>query len=525
MSKSRLALLALGALLIAACGREPGDDAAPASEIGAEGRTTLRVMSFNIEWGGTHVSFDSVVEAIRAADADIVGVQEAEGNLERLADELGWHFSRRNYVISRFPLVDPAAGAGRYLFAEIAPGQVVAVGNVHLPSSPAGEDWFRSGRAAPEVAEMERQTRLPAIEPVLDSLSAMHRAGMPTFLTGDFNAPSHADWTDAAIGKLPHRDRTFEWPVSTAVAEAGFRDSFRSVHADPVARPGFTWWAARPRIEDYNPSDPTHRSRIDFVWFAGPVEVVDSLIVGEKDGEGIDIGIDPWPSDHRAVLSVFEAQPSPMPELITTSHRVYRIDEPVQFTYHAAAEANPVIMLERVTPGSPIRPRVRHPAPAPFGSVRLPNDQLSAGHYEVSLLDTEGWTVSESEFWILEADQKPVLEVRGTSFTTGDALPLAWSGAPGNRHDWIGIFPAPNQDTHDSNQDSNQDTHQPDEDSHQYLTYGYVGARSSGGMRLDANTAEADWPLRPGDYVARLLLDDGYKVLAESARFTITSEE
>jgi hypothetical protein len=52
----------------------------------------LRVMTFNIEWGGTNVSFDNVVKAIRLSDADIVGIQEAEGNLARLAAELDWHY-------------------------------------------------------------------------------------------------------------------------------------------------------------------------------------------------------------------------------------------------------------------------------------------------------------------------------------------------------------------------------------------------------------------------------------------------
>jgi len=49
--------------------------------------TSLRIMSFNIEWGGAHVRFAAIAEAIRAAGADIVGVQEAvqeaEGNLAR----------------------------------------------------------------------------------------------------------------------------------------------------------------------------------------------------------------------------------------------------------------------------------------------------------------------------------------------------------------------------------------------------------------------------------------------------------
>lgn len=38
----------------------------------------LRVMTLNIELGGVKISFDKAVEAIRAAKADVVGIQEAE---------------------------------------------------------------------------------------------------------------------------------------------------------------------------------------------------------------------------------------------------------------------------------------------------------------------------------------------------------------------------------------------------------------------------------------------------------------
>jgi len=48
-----------------------------------------------------------------------------------------------------------------------------------------------------------------------------------------------------------------------------------------------------------------------------------------------------------------------------------------------------------------------------------------------------------------------------------------------------------------------------------------LGARSTGAMQLTAENAERGWPLRPGRYVARLLLDDGYAVLAESASFAV----
>lgn len=537
-------LAALGPVLVvlAACGPAADDDTPTQPE--DAGRVTLRVMSFNIEWGGTHVRFDSIAEAIREARADIVGIQEAEGNLERLAQDLGWYYNRRNYVVSRFPLIDPSAGQGRFLFAEVTPGKIVAVASVHLPSSPSGPDWLRSGRTADEVAAMEREVRLPAIEPLLGILQALHERGVPVFLTGDFNAPSHADWTEAAVGKLPQRELAFDWPVSRAVAEAGFRDSFRAVHPDPVADPGFTWWAGRPQIEDYNPSDPTRRSRIDYVWYAGPVEVTESIVVGEADGEGVDLAVTPWPSDHRAVLSVFEVEPAPLPEIITTDQRVYEAGEPVEFTYHSATMAQPAILLERALEPGEVTPRMRFTAPARSGTVRLPDAGLSAGHYEVSLLDAAGFTVSSNEFWVLPQDSRTTLTILGDRFAVGEPLPFEWSGAPGNRHDWIGIFPAPkNEDTHQleaiedthRSEQANQPNEQPNEDIHRnerngdthqpanndYLTYGYIDARSSGSMLLDADTVDAEWPVPPGRYVARLLVDDGYETLAETARFTI----
>ena len=47
--------------------------------------TDVRVMSFNLWLGGDVVDFGGVVRAIRDADADIVGLQEAEGNTRRIA--------------------------------------------------------------------------------------------------------------------------------------------------------------------------------------------------------------------------------------------------------------------------------------------------------------------------------------------------------------------------------------------------------------------------------------------------------
>lgn len=303
MSNPRQAL-ALSALCIAAAAAAD-EPARPAGEVAVEtcAPCTVRVMSFNIEWGGANVRFASVAEAIRAAGADIAGIQEPEGNLERLARELGWYFNRRNHVISKYPLVDPPGGDGRFLFAEVTPDHVVAIANVHLPSDPYGPYWLREGRDPADVLALEREVRLAELAPLLDTLAPIHGRSVPVFLTGDFNSPSHEDWTEAAAGRFPHREAAFAWPVSRAVVGAGFSDSYRAVHPDPVARPGFTWWAARPAIADYNPSDPGDQNRIDFVWFAGPAAVNDSRLVGEPGNGEVAISVSPWPSDHRAVVS------------------------------------------------------------------------------------------------------------------------------------------------------------------------------------------------------------------------------
>jgi hypothetical protein len=142
-------------VLLCACGN-PADSTAFTN-----GEIELRVMTFNIEWGGTRVSFDKVREAIILANADIVGIQEAEGNLQRLAVELGWHYDLRNYVISKYPVIEPPGADGNYAFVEVAAGRIVAISNVHLPSDPYGPDAVRDGAGAGEVLAIERRARLP----------------------------------------------------------------------------------------------------------------------------------------------------------------------------------------------------------------------------------------------------------------------------------------------------------------------------------------------------------------------------
>jgi endonuclease/exonuclease/phosphatase family metal-dependent hydrolase len=501
---ARLAMLAIVAGSLGACAQDSPQWAADAARSTDAPSVGLRVMSFNIEWGGTHVRFESVVDAIRASGADIVGVQEAEGNLQRLAADLGWSYDLRSYVVSRYRVIDPPGADGRYAYVEIRPGQAVAIANVHLPSDPYGPEWVKERRTAQAVLDLERRLRLPKIQPDLGPLSDLHETGIPVFLTGDFNAPSHADWTEAVVGTRPFVDYSVDWPVSRAVTAAGFRDSFRDTYPDPVTHPGLTWWAKRRQIRDFNPGDGDPQDRIDFVWYAGPATVTSSEIVGESEAAGVSIAVTPWPSDHRAVVSSFDVVPAPLPPLIAAERRVYRSDETIRIVYYGLGSDGGSITVSRIAEGDDATEGRSIAIDFERGSLEMPGGAFSPGGYQMTLSDASSRSISRNGFWILDPDAPPSLDVVGSSFAPGEALPIRWQNGPGNRNDWLAVFgaSAPREDRN-------------------YLAWGYVGARSSGSLAMDAPTAEGGWPLPPGRYVVRLLKDDGFEVLAESSPFTV----
>ena len=195
----------------------------------------LTVMTFNVWYGGVQVDFDKIGRAIRAADADIVGVQEPEGNLRRIARSARMPYVDETlHVISRYPLFAARAGGVRIAYAAIDLDHVVAIANVHLTATPYGPELVRDGGSARAVLKLERETRLPEIQPYLKPLARLAQRGVPVFVVGDMNSPSHLDWTPAVAAVRGQVAYPLAWPVSKALAGAGFRDSYRDAHPDPV---------------------------------------------------------------------------------------------------------------------------------------------------------------------------------------------------------------------------------------------------------------------------------------------------
>ena len=511
-----LALLLALAGLATACGdaTQEGATATPSPQATP---MTLKVMEFNIEYGGTSIDFAKVVEAVEAADPDVIGLEEAETNTSRLAKAAGYsYWSNAMQVVSRYPLLEPPDAKGSYLFVQLQPGFCVALSNVHLPSDAPGPTMIRKGKTAEQVIAMEEKVRLPSIQSQLQVLPPLATQGIPVFLLGDFNAPSHLDYTAAVAGTRDYVKYPLDWPVSKAVEAAGFIDSWRTVYPDPLKSLGLTWWAARPRVDGWNPGPNAPQDRIDFIYSSGPAKATAGRLAGEEGGPEVTFGVEPWPSDHRAVMATFDVTPGPLPVMVAVAPQVATAGDVVTASYKAAPEGAAAIAV--VPAGADIADAIQSLAVAAGagqnGSVEVSTQALAPGDFELLLVGADGAVQARAPFWVQAPGAKPVVTTDKTTYSSGEPIAVMWKNAPANRWDWLGVY---KKGANDPNVDS-------------YLIWQYTGGAGSGtsagtvagAMTLDADTVEGEpWPLPAGKYVLFYLLADGYESVAE-ARFTVT---
>ena len=269
----------------------------------------LKIMTFNIHKGGELFTVEEIAKGISLANADIAGIQEPYQSLPKLAKELGYYYSKSAGILSRFPIVNK--DEEDFVYVEVTRGKAVAVSNVHLPAAPYMPYLLRDKEfSVSQVYQYEKTgARMKTLESRFESLPKIASKGMPVFLIGDFNSPSHLDWTDAA--KANHYGFVVKWPISLKLEQLGFHDSYREIHPNPVEKPAYTWNSGYPGEKNRIEPNEKH-DRIDFVYHSGPSKVKDSKIVGEP-GPYSELRMIPWPSDHRAVVSTFEVVPASIP--------------------------------------------------------------------------------------------------------------------------------------------------------------------------------------------------------------------
>ena len=279
---------------------------------------SFTLMSYNVwkQWSQVDDGFKKGIASINASGADVVGLQESSPEFaEKIATELGWHHATKSggtaQIISRLPIVESLAMdrlCGVRIRVSDQPAREIVVFNCHLDYLYYGPyAAMKPGATAASVLEEEnRSQRASQMKRMLEFMKpALGNADTtPLFLTGDFNGPSHLDWT-ARTASLHGNVGSVEWSPSVQILGAGIIDSFRTAHPDELKDPGFTWSTIHKEGE---PQD-----RIDFTYHKGRgVNVQDSHVfttavettVGPWGADEISkIKGNTWPSDHSAVVT------------------------------------------------------------------------------------------------------------------------------------------------------------------------------------------------------------------------------
>lgn len=283
--------------------------------------TEFTLMSFNVWKQGSQVEdgFNKEVSAVRLAKADVVCLQEsAPDHAGKFAEALGWSRVEKGVggeqIISRHKIVETFTTT-RCVAARIRisdePLQEVVVVNCHLDHRFYGPYAARvDGATVASVLEEEAKSdREEQITNALKSVTPFieKSAETPVFLAGDFNCPSHLDWTDANPAKHGGVGAV-AWPVSKAIAAAGFTDTLRFLHPDPVKDPAESWSSIH--------KDPEPQDRIDFIHHVGKsVKPLTCRLyatgiqrtVGAWSEERLsEVAGNTWPSDHFAVLATYQ---------------------------------------------------------------------------------------------------------------------------------------------------------------------------------------------------------------------------
>lgn len=385
----------------------------------------LTVMSFNIWQGpvkskyGVDGAAQHIANAIRESRADVTGIQETDRDIVvKAAQLLGFHAAVKANsdlsLISKYPIIE-VDEANDYYLIEVVPDKAVAIGNVHLSSSPYGPYDIQEGKTVEAVLQNENMYHMTEMKSTFNKLPALAAQGMPVFLTGDFNVPSHLDWVEG--NKDRHNGQVVEWPVSKKLEELGFQDSYRVMHPDSVAEPTITWAA-----EGAEWKNPEMYDRIDYVYSHGPAVVKNSQVYGEKQVVGgnsnsftkSDVELDTWVSDHRAVVSTFTVTPRSYNDLelpkdpeiekatISLEKTVFAHGEPIKVSYKGAQSLTDWIGIYKKdeSPGGPASQKWDYVPSLPDGKLILDDNSegkvatmadIAPGEYYVALLLNGGY--------------------------------------------------------------------------------------------------------------------------------------
>lgn len=278
---------------------------------------TLRILVWNLWHGGNEVDNgpEKALQLIKDCQADVCLLQEShniKGPRPKFglwaAEELGWNAwmgkSSHLCVLTRFKIKKRMIQAKKNcLGAELEDeqGRRLHVFSVWIDSKNYAPYYLRDN---PDCSDADliacENKRVRQSRAILDYLKTNGLTSLqtPLLVGGDWNSPSHLDWTEAA-GKAFSNRRAISYPVSKGMEKNGFADIYRILYPDPVMHPGNTW--SPLKVE--RPQD-----RIDRLYYRsnreGPgLKPVRSTLFPEiLEDKAIPVQQRKFPSDHAALL-------------------------------------------------------------------------------------------------------------------------------------------------------------------------------------------------------------------------------
>lgn len=260
------------------------------------------------------------VDVILQSDADIICIQEYIHNNEWIKDELErttgatWYIRilpRNCAIVSKKPIlmhgnmfITPIQLSKEKIINVISSHQFVYT---YLPHDIY--NGMKVEEACKKAIELNQNAYWKGI---IEETNTAIGNSEPVIITGDFNEPSHFDYTPKAVEKGLVKGCGLKGLMSNVlIDEMQMKDIWvekRIVeNKDECSLRGFTWspttWDYRKGVDD---------QRIDFIYYTpNDFKYVDAKLVGEKpkieiDGDFVDIQFDDWPSDHRGILGVLE---------------------------------------------------------------------------------------------------------------------------------------------------------------------------------------------------------------------------
>lgn len=319
----------------------------------------MKFLQLNIWQEGTMVEggYDALVDELVRADADFVMLSEVRNYkgtrfcdriTASLAEKGLTYYSFYSFdsgLLSKYPIKDSVTifplnndHGSIYKLKANVDGKDFCVYTAHLDYLDCtyyevrgydGNTWNKLPEPVTNVDTLLARNKLSlrddAIKLFIDDANNEANNGNFVIIGGDFNEPSHLDWTEATKDSADHHGVVIPWTVTTLLDANNYKDAYRIMYPDPVTHPGYTYPAdcngAEIRRLTWAP-ESDERERIDYIFYhpSANWKIKDAVIYGPKGSirnsqrvqetsqDKFIEPIDVWPTDHKGLLTVFEVK-------------------------------------------------------------------------------------------------------------------------------------------------------------------------------------------------------------------------